>query len=296
MSNRLRCQSHGRTTYFITDRCLQGRSLLRPSAKVNAITIGVLAQAVALFDIELYAHVFMSNHYHLLLSAPNAAELAAFMQYLKSNLARRLGAVHGWEGKFWAKRYSASPVLDDGAAIERMKYIFSNGVKENLVTHVRHFPGVHAHDDLVDGRTLRGVWVNHTESRRTGQTVVVRHTLRCAKLPSLAHLSDYEYRKVMDDLSREVHAQLDPNRKVLGQAKILGAHPHSRGKALKRRPRPLCHSTCPALKQAFRAAYKMFVAAYREAYAAFREGVLGTAFPPGSLPPVGWYGTRAAPT
>ena len=80
MSNRLRCQSQGRTTYFITDRCLQGRSLLRPSPKVNAITIGVLAQAVALFDIELYAHVFMSNHFHLLLSASSAAELAAFMQ------------------------------------------------------------------------------------------------------------------------------------------------------------------------------------------------------------------------
>jgi hypothetical protein len=100
----------------------------------------------------------------------------------------------------------------------------------------------------------------------------------------------------MDDLIREGHAQLDPNRKVLGQAKRLRAHLHSHGKALKRRPRPLCHSTCPALKQAFKAAYKVFVAACREACAAFREDVLGRAFPPGSLPPVGWYGTPAAPT
>ena len=99
----------------------------------------------------------------------------------------------------------------------------------------------------------------------------------------------------MGTLSKEVHAQLDPNRRVLGQAKILNAAPHSRGKALKRRPQPICHSTCPMLKRAFKAAYKAFVTAYREAYARFKEGVLATAFPPGGLPPVGWWGTSPAP-
>ena len=296
MPNRLRFQDKPSTMYFVTDRCFQGRFLLRPSPKANAIIIGVLAHAEARFDIELHNHCFMSNHFHLLVTAPSAAELAAFMQYVKSNLARRLGRLHGWKGKFWESRYSARPVIDEGAAIERMKYIFSNGVKENLVTHVRYFPGVHAHDDLVDGRILRGVWVNRTATRRTGQTVIERHTLRCAKLPFLAHLTDSEYRKLMVDLSKEVHAQLDPNRRVLGQAKILNADPHSRGKALKRRPQPICHSTCPTLKRAFRAAYKAFVTAYREAYAQFKEGVLATVFPPGGLPPVGWYGTPPAPT
>ena len=62
------------------------------------------------------------------------------------------------------------------------------------------------------------------------------------------------------------------------------------------RPIYACHSTCPMLKQAFRAAYKAFVAAYREAYAHFKEGVLAIVFPPGGLPPVAWYGTPPAPT
>ena len=89
--------------------------------------------------------------------------------------------------------------------------------------------------------------MNRTATRRTGQTVIELHTLRCAKLPFLAHLSDSEYRKLMGNLSKEVHAQLDPNRRVLGQAKILNADPHSRGKELKRRPQPICHPACPLL-------------------------------------------------
>ena len=72
------------------------------------------------------------------------------------------------------------------------------------------------------------------------------------------------------------------------------ADPHCGGRELKRRPQPIC-STCPVLKEAFRAAYKAFVTAYREAYAQFKEGVLATVFPPGGLPPVGWWGTSPAP-
>ena len=82
MSRLLRFQHQASTTYFITDRCFQGRLLLRPSPAANAIIAGVLAHALERFKVELYGHCFMSNHYHLLLSAESAAELAAFMQGL----------------------------------------------------------------------------------------------------------------------------------------------------------------------------------------------------------------------
>ncbi len=296
MSRPLRFHPRSTTIYFVTDRCFQGRFLLRPSPKANAIIIGVLAHALARFRIQLYAHCFLSNHFHLLLSAPSAAELAAFMQYFKGNLARKLGRLHGWRETFWRGRYHARPVLDEAAALERMKYIFSNSIKENLVARVRYYPGVHCHHELVDGRTLRGVWENLTAKRRTGRTTLEHHTLRCAKLPALAHLDDYAYRKAMTRSSNEVHEALDPQRKVLGQAKILAVHPHSAATELHRRPQPICHTTCAELKRAFKTAYRCFVDAYRQAFEAFREGALATAFPPGGLPPVGWWHAPTAPT
>ena len=45
MPHRLRFQDKPSTMYFVTDRCFQGRFLLRPSPKANAIIIGVLAHA-----------------------------------------------------------------------------------------------------------------------------------------------------------------------------------------------------------------------------------------------------------
>ena len=148
MSRFLRFQHQPSTTYFVTDRCFQGRFLLRPSPTANAIIAGVLAHALERFKVELYGHCFMSNHYHLLLAAESASDLAAFMQYFKGNLARKLGRYHNWSGTFWESRYSARPVLDEGAAMERMKYIFRNSIKENLVSRVRYYPGLHCHHEL----------------------------------------------------------------------------------------------------------------------------------------------------
>ena len=75
MPRYLRYQPEPHTLVFVTDRCFQGRFLLRPSPSVNATIVGVLARALERFEVSLYGHCFMSNHYHLLLSAGSAAHL-----------------------------------------------------------------------------------------------------------------------------------------------------------------------------------------------------------------------------
>ena len=100
MSRPLRYQPEEWSTFFLTARCIHSRFLLRPSPRVNKLIIGVLARAVERFDIKLYGLCFLSNHYHLLLSSRNAASLAAFMQYIGSNIAREIGREHEWREKF----------------------------------------------------------------------------------------------------------------------------------------------------------------------------------------------------
>ena len=95
MSRPLRYQPDEWSTVFVTARCIHSRFLLRPSPKVNKLVIGVLARAVKRVEIKLNGMCFLSNHYHLLLSSHDAANLAAFMQYVGSNIAGEIGRVHG---------------------------------------------------------------------------------------------------------------------------------------------------------------------------------------------------------
>ena len=160
MSRPIRYQPEEWSVSFVTGRCIHSRYLLRPSPRTNAIVIGVLARALHRYEVKLFGVCFMSNHYHLLLSSKNAAALASFMQYIGSNIARKIGRMHRWREKFWSRRYRASAVLDEAAQQDRMRYILSNSVKEGLVKHPRYWPGVHCYRHLVERTPLSGIWID----------------------------------------------------------------------------------------------------------------------------------------
>jgi len=125
----------------VTCRTVQGRLLLRPSPILRDLTLGVLARAARLYPVEIHAFAFLSNHYHLLMTVPDAERLARFMNYLNSNLAREAGRLIRWREKFWGRRYQAILVSDEDAAqIERLRYVLSHGAKEGLVASPLDWP------------------------------------------------------------------------------------------------------------------------------------------------------------
>ena len=58
----------------VTCRTIQGRLLLRPSADLNDVIVGVLGRAQRRHPVEICAATFVSNHYHLLLWVPDAKQ------------------------------------------------------------------------------------------------------------------------------------------------------------------------------------------------------------------------------
>ncbi len=91
MGRRLRFIPTGGSLVEVTSRTLQGRHLLRPSRKLNRMILGVLGRAQRKYPVDVHAFAFLSNHYHLLLSVPDAKRLAEFMNFLNGNLAREAG-------------------------------------------------------------------------------------------------------------------------------------------------------------------------------------------------------------
>jgi REP element-mobilizing transposase RayT len=285
--------------YFVTARCFQARLLLRPSTETNAVVGGTLARAVALHGVELFAFVVASNHLHLLLRAPNG-NLPKFMQYLLSNIAKKIGRLVAWRGGLWERRYSAEPVLDEAALVGRLRYILSHGVKEKLVRRCADWPGLSCLAQLLGERVRCFQWFDWTRrwkctprkleaedlfDRRWAQPV----ELEVKPLPCWSHLPEAVQRGRISELvvSIERDASLS-GAGALGSVGVLSQRPQRRPLHVKRSPRPLCHSSTREGREGYRELYSSFVAVFREASRRWRSGELNTLFPRFAIRPFLW--------
>lgn len=262
--------------YFITGRCLQARMLLRPSNESNAAIGGILCEAMQRFDIDIFAFVFASNHFHMLLRS-KTGDIPPFMQYLRSNIAKVVGRLVNWQGKFWDRRYDAEPVLDDDASVERMEYILAHGVKEGLVAKCQDWPGLSSTLELSSNAQRLFSW-----PKRNKATSNTPHSIKLTVLPCWQNIKpeicQQKVRMIIEQLENRILIERG-NKQCFGVGNILQQDPHSRPLNIKRLPRPVCHTTKLELKKEYIAKYREFATAYEIASEAFRSGEFAVEFP-----------------
>jgi hypothetical protein len=299
MPRKLRYIPKNRTLLSITNRTIQGRHLLRPGNRLNDIFLGALGWAQRRHHMRIHAVTALSSHYHLLLSADDAEQLAGFMRDFQSKLAREVNRLTGWRGPVFERRYEMTVVTEEEKAqVERLRYLLSNGVKENLVEHARDWPGVHSAAALIDGAPLIGHWFNRTReyaSRQQGETFsplrfASEETVVLSPIPCWADLAPTVYRRhvkaMVDDIDTEAaRARRSSGKTVLGVAAILAQDPQFRPAKLERSPAPLVHAATKAARRLFQQTYAAFVSAFRAATEALRRGDRDAPFPTGSFPP-----------
>jgi len=275
----------GRPLRFVPDNCLvevttrtmQGRLLLRPAAGLNGIVLGVLGRGLRLWpSVKLFAFAFLSNHYHMLLRSPDTRTLSAFMGFLNSNVAREVGRLHSWPERFWGRRFRSIPVLDDAAALSRLKYILAHGAKEGLVASPLAWPGPSCAAALAEGTQLAGTWFDRTGAylaRRRGEPVNERdyseeYPVPLQPLPAWKNLLPEErcsrIRRIIQDIETEARAAARGGR-LPDPDGVQARDPHTRPARMKRSPAPLVHVSCPCMRLQFRRRYRAFVAAWRAA-------------------------------
>jgi len=229
----------------------------------------------------------------------DAKEPAAFMRYVKSKLAREVNRLTGWRGPVFDRRYEMTVVNDEDAAqIERLRYVLSQSVKENLVEEVRQWPGVHSAGALIDGTPLEGHWFDRTQefAARLRREDVGRmryatvETVTFSAIPCWAHLSPEIYRARIAALVETIESDAARERgrtgaSVLGVRAILARDPQYRPSTLARSPAPRVHAATKAARRAFYEIYAAFVSAFREASERLRLGDRNAPFPTGSFPP-----------
>jgi hypothetical protein len=284
----------------VTTRTFQGRFLLRPSPELNDLVLGVIGRAQSLFEMIIHAFVVMSNHTHFILSPSDAKQLADFMRFVNSNLAREVARLHNWPERVWSRRYRAIPILDERAAHARLRYVLAHGAKENLVANSGRWPGANCVAALSHGDGIRGTWIDRSAEYRAraqgkrvlpGQHATV-YDVKLTPMPCLAHLSpdqrQAECRRVVAEIQKKVEDENRPTgKKPLGVEAILAQNPHHRPDLPDRSPAPFVHVHDKELGDAFRDSYRAFVIDHRNGVASLKDRAFEftALFPESSFPP-----------
>jgi len=284
---------------MLTSRTLEGRFYLVPDRpEVNEIIVGVVARAQRNHAVAIHGLVFMSNHFHMVVTGDNPEQIAAFMKHVKGNLTREINKVRDRSGTMWHRRYDLERADDDERShVEMLAYVLAHGAKEGLVESPGMWPGVNSARELLDGAdAATGVWTRRTAMGRTTTKVVaespdrfrVKETVDLTPLPTLAHFSEEERREALRiaveaAIARRETKNSNPAR-TLEEAqrrarrtdwrRIVGS---PAGKHLRAR-RPARWRRSESVEQ-----YKAIARWYAEASRAHRDGLACT-YPPWTIP------------
>ena len=296
--------------YHIISRAFQGRYLLRPSKRVNAIIAGVVGRALnENKGVTLYAQVFMSNHLHMML-AGDPTSIVGFMRDVKREVSCRLAKLPHlkWSGTMWHGPYLATGLPTHESQIKCLRYILSHGVKEGLVARPEQWPGIHSAKELLSGKKLKGSWFwstpygkklnaqNRTKKKKSvrQRDFYITYEIELKTIPAWQHLDAKEVRQRIREMVKDI---VEEGRKARRGKKPLGAKavckmPVSTVSELpdppwfEDRKAMVCWpSTDREGTWTYVEAFYLFQSAFRRAAGKLKQGLLDVVFPSGSFRP-----------
>lgn len=299
MPRRLRYVPEPGTLVEVTCRVIHGRMLLKPNRPLNEMITGTLARGKRRYGVRICAVAFLSNHAHLLLEVDDAKQLADFVGFVSSKIAREVGRRVRWREKVWGRRYSAIIISNEPEAqVARLRYVLAHGVKEHLVARCVDWPGLHAAEALATGRSLVGYWFDRTaeyQACRQGKsfgayTYATLEALKFDPLPCWRHLDAANYQSRVGEMLAAIEADAAAERRehgirLLGVKAVQRQSATQRPRRTKRSPAPAFHAASKRARLALMEAYRWFEAAYREAADRLRAGRRHAPFPEGCFPP-----------
>lgn len=127
--------------------------LLHPDEETGQSFTYCLAHAAEKFGIQVVLSMMESNHHHTLVWDPFGREVE-FREHFHKLVAKSLNARWGRDENLWAAVEPSVVVVSPEDLLEKLVYIATNPVKDNLVERVHHWPGPKFVQALLSGTPL----------------------------------------------------------------------------------------------------------------------------------------------
>ena len=149
--------------YLVSNHCLAGWPLLEPSDELNEIVRNLLAWTADIHGVRLHGFVFLPRCFYMLLGAPHL-NLEGFMERFQGILAKRVNALRGRSGQFFAGRYEDTHVQPD-MLVEELVRLNRLPCSAGLVEHPSDWSGVSSYALHESGKPLEGTRTSLTQAR-----------------------------------------------------------------------------------------------------------------------------------
>ena len=221
--------------YHIISKTIRGNFLLVPKEHTLEVTTGVVGKAQENWpNVELHGFAFLSNHFHLMVSG-DSREISLFVGFIKREISRRLGQEYNFDGAFWHSRFTSTGLPTPDSQVDCLRYILSQGVKEDLVARPQDWPGLHCVRALLAGKPITGSWFQGTEygiakrnQQRSSNKRAVRKkdyyytvTIKLTPIPPWSHLSKEDQRQLAREMVQSIVDEAAERRKKRG-IKVVG--------------------------------------------------------------------------
>lgn len=260
--------------------------------------------------IEIFAFIFLSNHFHILLR-DTKGQLAEFMWYLQLNAGKNINKLNNErKGTFFSREYDAVPILTEEEFLDKYAYTVTNAVKSKLLTKADSGPFFSSLKAARAEEPYRFIWFDATayHNRTRGGKKVDRsdfeheYEIPITPPPMWERLSEKKRLYLLDDLVKTYERRYARERKAEG-ATILGAERiakqrwWARPKNPARSPRVKVFCHIKEFKEEYLEGLRIITGAYRELFDKYRKAsALGRrailewpsgCYPPSCMRPVG---------
>lgn len=235
--------------HFITNRTEHEQFMLLPTKEVNQAVLFWLTKSMVKYGkgIKIFAFVFMSNHFHILLQ-DTEGQIPKFMGYMQSNIAVSINRLLGRKGRFWSREYDDVIVDGENEFWNRYDYINANPVKAGLVAIPDHWRGVNSYNYSIKNTFIKSTGINRTKFNDAQRLKKKTPTTQFEETHqfTLTHPSAWKYWSV-DKRATAIKERTQTTCKIarkerlykkpLGMKKVLQQSLLSRPKQSKRTPR-----------------------------------------------------------